>query len=666
MEQRHSIKASLLARVATYGEYAAIAEKVENAQPSMARSRTATLAILWPYIAATLLAVVEKLPSLNNYISTVDEASYLVQARLVDTWETFIFAFQYRTETKFQLGLVPYILGHKLDEANAMLIVRLFGLAALIVSACLIVRISKQLFNSVIPAFLCLIPYLLFLNITLPVIAPLLEIFQLPFLLAALSLFIGYLQRSNTTSSNIERCQNSHKVRSLYWCGLTLGLATLIKPTAPVVAVAMALWLALPVLPKLLRRQLSWKQLVNSLAHPALALILGTATPIVLFVLPYFFRPAAMQELIYNTFQLPLDYTSGIDRTYASRIAELISMLPMGIGLFITLLPLAYLCGKMWQRVRNKRGSVNKLEGVAATWGQDEYIVSLIPTTGIALFFAYSTGWVLDHYWVPVLPFFLLYAGYIAMTIYRTIPWPKARPVFLAILVVALVWSNMRLVRNYLLIANEKGRDYRHEAPGVDANQLATYITANTSPQDSIWVYYNMPEVYWLADRRPATREPVGNYLASFYNSAWFDRTYNELESSRPALIVGITATRWPEEGVSEVQELPRVKELLAQRYDCIRDAVPNTVICKRTEWSGNPIDKNSKMETSAHPLLMRLSIGFCTVLSRTSEASVLPGLRAKAASRGHRAACGTSASGEVREGARAWKLSRPDGREQR
>ena len=117
--------------------------------------------------------------------------------------------------------------------------------------------------------------------------------------------------------------------------------------------------------------------------------------------------------------------------------------------------------------------------------------------------------------------------------------------------------------------------------PAVDVPHLVDYVRRNTQPGDSIWVYYNAPEVYWLSHRRPATSEPIGSAISAFPGDVWFNRTYLELVNERPALIVGLAEPHYPEP-IPSLTDLPRVRDLVARDYVCDERAIANGVVCLR------------------------------------------------------------------------------------
>ena len=108
------------------------------------RARPAILgAAWWPYLLATVAAVLLRWPTLSNRMLTTDEPAYLLQAARLHSLELFTYAYLYRTETKTQIGLIPYLLAQLIDPGNAILIVRIFVLLALLVSCWLLIAFAR-------------------------------------------------------------------------------------------------------------------------------------------------------------------------------------------------------------------------------------------------------------------------------------------------------------------------------------------------------------------------------------------------------------------------------------------------------------------------------------------------------------------------------------------
>jgi 4-amino-4-deoxy-L-arabinose transferase-like glycosyltransferase len=505
----------------------------------------------WPYLIAAAIAFVVKLPTLNNIPAYFDEMTYLAQARLLDSPEAFIYSFQYRTETKFQLGLVPYILAQAISQPNAIIIVRLLGLAATVAIACLLVVISKSLFDSIGPGFFAIATWFLYLHRDISSTIPLLEYYQTALLLFSFWLYLKALQNWSST-----------KIIYTFWSSFSLALATLVKPPALLVFPVLALILIF------YKNGAEQRWLTGFRLKQVLVLTVGFSLPIFVFLFPYFFNPAAFDELKFSMLGLTSSYATnfGYNGSLILRMLWLLTYFEATDFLLIFIASIAFFIGLC--RLRRPR------------WTKINIYQLILIAIGDALYLGFSVAQLKSHYLIPVLPFLMLFVGYQLRLIYLRLQDRKLKVGLVLALGVLLIASELNSVQFYLSLLNDPGQCYRlSEQP--DAMKVASYIKANSKPEELIWVYYNAPEIYWLADRKPATNVPDAAWLVGLYNDFWFDRTYRELVRDKPKLIIGFDTTHYNITRVGQVTELPRIKELLAENYNCSRFLVSYTTICK-------------------------------------------------------------------------------------
>ncbi len=503
---------------------------------------------LWPYLTVITIALIAKLPTLTNSIIFIDEPLYLAQAMHLDNFGAFIYSAQYRVEPKFQLGLLPYIAAFALSPKYTMLILHLMGLGAVIISCCLLVLLSFRYLNSYVPGLYATIMLLLYLNRSNMTAATLLEYFQLPLLLLAVHWFLSSVL---TTSEILLRAYR------LVASGICCGLATLVKPPGICVLAAFGLIVLI------LFGRGSWREL--------LPLGLGAAVSILLFVVPYLFNPAALEGLRFSYFTvLPLYPSYGGEEPLSTRFQELIYL--SGELNFVTFV-VAVLSFCVIMLRTNVKLQVNQV-------GQIAQLTMLL--TGITLFVGYGTGRSKEHYLIAVLPFILLFIGFQLRILHRRIRNRYIRLAAISFFGLILLVSEARPRVQSWQSLSYAGVSYSREVSQLDFQNLLAYIEQQTSPHDRIWVYYNSPEIYWLANRKPATTDPTGSWLSFEHNALWQNKTYNELRLEKPKLIIGINLPRF---GISEAPHLlalPKVSELLAEAYQCDKDRVAGAIVCKR------------------------------------------------------------------------------------
>lgn len=495
-------------------------------------------------VGATCLAVVTKLPTLTNSIIFIDEPIYLNQASLLDSPEAFVFAFLYRIETKFPLGLLPYIAAERIDWQNALLILHLFGVVAVAISVYLVLSISHRAFHSFAPGAIAAIAWCIYLARDAQTASTLLEYFQTPLLLASVLLFITAQQRIKVSYVNI--CV----------AGVLLGLAALVKPPALAVAPVM-----LVILGSTDRRWIDR-------ARATLALGVSVMLPIVVFVVPYLFRPDALEALKFSMITLTESYSLQGNASAPRKLLNLLAVMNRGDVALIVGADLVFAATFV-------SDTVKKVPREAATFAGEIFII------GLALFLGYSIGQAKNHYIIPVLPFLMLFAGQVLNSTYQKARGRFTKLALMGALGAVFAASLVPVVFYYPHLWADGGREYAQQMD-VDAVALARYIDGHSTAKDRIWVYYNAPEVYWKADRKPATDDPTATFLIDSYDDFWFMRTRDQLATSQPAIIIGIQKPRFPRTKVAALTDLPDVGDLLRERYGCSSDVIANTVVCLR------------------------------------------------------------------------------------
>ncbi|MDQ6693986.1 MAG: hypothetical protein M3014_06150, partial [Chloroflexota bacterium] len=339
----------------------------------------------------------------------------------------------------------------------------------------------------------------------------------------------------------------------MFGAGMAVGLSTLVKP--PGVSIIPALTVGLLLL------------LGSKSRAPLLYLGAGAALPIALSVVPYFFNPPALEALRFSFGTVLPAYTSygGYEPISTRAINLLASMglpiLPLLATALVLFIP----------RIYNRTWGPISVEAYSAT--------NLL--AGVFLFTGNVTGKSYDHYLIVVLPFLLLFAGHNLITFAHNMKSPKLRLAVVVLLVLWLLFSETGSFRFYTRMFTDDGRNYAAQAPLVDTRRLADYIKLNSNPSDRLWVYYNAPELYWLADRQPATTDPTASWLSDQYNQLWFSKTALELQRARPAIIIGLRQPRFPTPKARRLEDIPEIKDLLAGFYTCDSTMILNATLCK-------------------------------------------------------------------------------------
>lgn len=519
------------------------------------RSRPARLAndlrsrAIVPYALTLLLAIGAKLPTLHNSIIFIDEPSYLNEAARLDTPLKFLLSAQYVTETKFPLGLAPYEAALWLNQSRAILWMHVLGLLAVAISNVLLVGLSRRAFRQYVPGVLAALMWDVFLTKNPLTAAPMLEYFQAPLVLGALWLYAGWM---NVDAAG-ERFQRRQWF-ALAGAGALIGAAALVKPPGLLVAPVLAAGAFFAAGGKAGRRER---------LYAAVAPLAGATASVGACVLPYLFRPDALCALVFNMVEITRLYSSHQD----GLLVRLLGLL-LRFDVADVLLVLAAIASHAVLYVKT-RGRWSSAE-------REQNILRLVLLgTGLALLAGYLAGQTKDHYVVAILPPLALYGWSVVTLAYTWIVGARGRVAYTTLWVTLILMGMPRTYPTHYLSlyssASASGAEYAAELPGVDAHMLAVAIDMRTRPGDSIWVYYNAPEIYWMADRRPATDEPIGTWLVDYYDQFWFQRTVRQLQTERPTLIVGLDSPRYPRARAAPLLDLPLIGAYIQSAYTCTR-----------------------------------------------------------------------------------------------
>jgi hypothetical protein len=513
------------------------------------------------YLLATLAVLLLRWPTLTNRILSIDEPTYFAQAALLRSFQEFVYAFNYRVETKTQIGLIPFMLANALDPRNAILLLHLFGMLAVLVSCLLLVALADRFLGRPwlgLVATLIWVPYLDIgpaydpggLDLLSEFPATLLEYFQTPFILLSLYAFLCATAKAESTTTRARGLRAG--------AGFAWAIAVLIKPSGAVLGLLYLLALIVRG-----ARAGNRAAQIRVLAAEGGAFALGAALPVILVFVPYLFNPAAMAELRFNLVVVNGSYTTGN--------SLLVRALTLLIGL-PPLLLLAFLIIPVLQRRYAPGASPETLP--------------LILWTGPVLFLGILPGAGFLHYLIPLVPVMALaVVAYTAQLAQGWLAGGHARRALVVCALLAVVYWAPQLPRLAQFPARMAADTYLNDDRArFDVDHLVAYIQAYTAPAATLWVYYNSPEVYMLTGRGPATRDPGAAYLSMYWTDPWFQRTADELAAAPPAMLIGIDQPRYLHPDALPITQIPRVRDLIAQAYTCDSTVVQGAVICQRRD----------------------------------------------------------------------------------
>jgi hypothetical protein len=509
------------------------------------------------YAILAVAAGLARAPLLANHFHSIDEASYFAQAGRLHSLDAFAYAYLYRTETKTQVSVIPYLLAQLLAPAQAVLLVQIFALAAILGSGALLIAAARRWLGSPVIGLLAALIWIAFLEVgpgyPIPGLdaaeefpAPLLEYWQAPCVLAA-----GYLALRAAESRGSRRAALGWALAGAAW-----AVAVLIKPPAVVLA---PLLLAAP-----------WALRVHAAqAAPArawlrllLAFSLGALLPVAAVFGPYLLRPDTWAEVRFNLVDVNTFYATVVP-------------LPVRAAAMLLGLPPLLLLGWLGAPILARRAAA----------GMPGRLLAGIWLAGLLFFLGQLPGGGFPHYLIPVLPFLALATvgyGWWWLRGLAATGRPRRAGVLAALLLGAYALSQApALLAMPAQLAPD--RYLADDRQRFDLAGLVAYIQAHSAPDAAIWVYYNTPELYTLADRRPATRMPNNEYLIAYWREPWFTRTAADLAAEQPALIVGITDPRYARAWTTPLAAIPVVGDVIARDYRCDAGAVRGAVVCART-----------------------------------------------------------------------------------
>jgi hypothetical protein len=517
----------------------------------------------WPYLVATVAAVLLRWPTLSNRMLTTDEPAYLLQAARLHSWETFAYAYLYRTETKTQIGLVPYLIAQLIDPGNAILIVRVFVLLALIISCWLLIAFARRFLGGPLTGLVAALLSAFYVAtgsgyFTAPTIlgefwlGAKLEYFQLPFILACLY--------GVAWGSGVGGERPRHADWGLFGAGLAWAVAVLIKPGAilagPVCVLSLLMLWPATVPPR---------QRLPAQARAVGAFVLGAALPVVLVFAPYVLRPSTLAELRFNLLDLNSSYAVG--PPLIVRVPALLLGIPRILAVLFLIAPV--LVGR-------------RLRGRPPTTAQR--VLPMVLLAVLALFIGYLPGQALLHYLIPIVPLMALavcsYMGLFLDDLRARGRQGLARSFTFALALAYLAFQAQAL----LAYPGVAARDYYldEDRTHFDLDGIVAYIKTHTAPTDPVWVYYDAPEINMLSGRPPATADPQADWLTFLWADPWFDRTLAALRAEPPKLIIGVSHPHLYFARAVPITEVPKVRTLVASDYRCDAALLRGAIICTR------------------------------------------------------------------------------------
>jgi hypothetical protein len=124
------------------------------------------------------------------------------------------------------------------------------------------------------------------------------------------------------------------------------------------------------------------------------------------------------------------------------------------------------------------------------------------------------------------------------------------------------------------------GYFYRPGVPEPNYESVARYLATTTSPDDPIYVWGSVPEIYWASERRPATRFLTTSFLTGNYpgrppkdantggdtEAAWAD-FYSDFTAHPPKYFVDTSPAKVRGAQYYPISSFPRLEHIVDTQY---------------------------------------------------------------------------------------------------
>ncbi len=305
----------------------------------------------------------------------------------------------------------------------------------------------------------------------------------------------------------------------IFISGIILGIAFLFKIVAIFDTAAFALFLAFGTLSTLSKRSLR-----NAFLH-ILPLVLGVIIPFVISVI-YFSLNGILAEYLMSAFTQNIDYVG--KENYLFEIPQ--GLLIVKILLLISAIIFIFL----------KRHFFSKATLFIILW------------TTLALFSANFSGRPYTHYMLVLLPSFCLLLGYMyyvkrkqakkltfvalaTMSIYFSLTFPLygIGKTFEYYQNAIAFLTNQKDLRSYQAFFDYKTpRDYA----------IASFIKANTTDKDKIFIWGDSPQIYAIANKLPPYKYAVAYHVIQ--SPELLNQTQQAIDKTKPKYIIVLPETQ--------------------------------------------------------------------------------------------------------------------------
>ncbi len=124
------------------------------------------------------------------------------------------------------------------------------------------------------------------------------------------------------------------------------------------------------------------------------------------------------------------------------------------------------------------------------------------------------------------------------------------------------------------------GYFYHPGVPEPNYESVSRYLATTTNPDDPIYVWGSVPEIYWASGRRPATRFLTQSFLTGNYpgrppkdantgsdtEAAW-DDFYTDFTAHPPKYFVDTSPAKVRGSQYYPISDFPRLQKIVKSQY---------------------------------------------------------------------------------------------------
>ena len=442
-----------------------------------------------------LIAIVLRAPYASVSFFNVDEALIAVMANtLLDGGVLYRDVWEHQAPLSYFIYSLVFILFGK----NNMTAIHLFGIGWIIATALMIYKLADEFYgNKVKPGFLAALFYVIVISTyeSWDVLAINTEIL----LVLPITAAVFFLLRGEKVSNPW----------FFIFSGMLCALGAMAKQTGGIVLPAMLLYLI--VVQLLQRGKVPWRETIKR----CLQVVFGFSLVIGVFI-AYFWVHNALKDFFYLTVKHPFEYSALIDLDYFKyrlKVRTLDIVIPNFLLWGTAFFTAGYIVIRglkkfMVRAIPQEWNITDRAELLLVLW----LFASLL---GISM-----SGRFFGHYYIQAFPVLSLLAAYGVLILSdkllaKVLPSSLTKGVIWTVVLVGICMPVFKYQKKNItrFIINKENPQLEYDQLELSFNPVSDYIRKHTTSNDNIFVWGFCPQIYVLADRKPASRFIFCNFL---------------------------------------------------------------------------------------------------------------------------------------------------------